>query len=693
MKAKRKYLLFIIPFIIELLVCNAKFWTFKLICQEPEESLVSSQFYAEGIEQVQAGGNTFRLTDSESGGHFLEFPSIGKHVRSMYLDLSVDGVDYISCGLFAKDDGDSEYYQIPTDGSKYVIVPSVKESRWFQTQFYGKLQSLRMVFDPSVLDKESMITVSEISINKPAAMRFSFIRVAIMELLAVLVIIFRKGSRYYGLSYADQEARHKACTAVALLANILLFVFMTKIVSPHTTQFLEKGSNHEEYQKLARAMAKGHVYLDDPVPDWLLEMENPYNTSERAKLAKETGQDYLWDNAYYNGHYYVYFGVVPVLLCYLPYYLIFHADLPNHIPILISWIVICIVFARLAGTVVRKWFPKFPYILYLLMVLVVPSGIGSVPVLQRPTIYEVPISMGLMFAVLGLDLWLESVSDGRIVSIPKVVAGSLCVALVAGCRPDIFAVFFFSFLIFGKFIIQDGKLCIHNYWKAAVAFAVPFLVVAAGLMYYNWIRFDSVFDFGSNYNLTVDDLTKRGFRLDRIGLGLFEFLWKPVTLTPKFPFIKLQYAQTAYMGKTTVWPEVGGMLLTSPFFLFPVAAFAGRKWLKRYQPQMKFLLLSVFLAVAVAILTSNIAGICPRYKADFGFFFAFAAMLAVCMVHETLRDANQAVCSGFQWVVFLVCLAGLAINFLSFFAGIEFNLWQHNPKWFYTIKYIFEFWR
>ena len=65
-------------------------------------------------------------------------------------------------------------------------------------------------------------------------------------------------------------------------------------------------------------MAHGQLYLEEEPPDWLKSMDDPYDKSARDELQKETGEPYLFDVAYYDGHYYVYFGVVPVLMFYLP---------------------------------------------------------------------------------------------------------------------------------------------------------------------------------------------------------------------------------------------------------------------------------------------------------------------------------------------------------------------------------------
>lgn len=82
------------------------------------------------------------------------------------------------------------------------------------------------------------------------------------------------------------------------------------------------GDNAQQYAMLAQAMAKGQLYLEEEPPQWLKDMEDPYDKGARDEAQKETGEPYLFDVAYHDGHYYVYFGVVPVLLFYLPFYLL-----------------------------------------------------------------------------------------------------------------------------------------------------------------------------------------------------------------------------------------------------------------------------------------------------------------------------------------------------------------------------------
>ena len=83
---------------------------------------------------------------------------------------------------------------------------------------------------------------------------------------------------------------------------------------------------------LTHAFANGTLYLDGDVDERLLSAENPYDRAERKDLGIGS---YRWDYAYYDGKIYVYFGVAPVILMYLPYYLITGTDLAHEIPYII----------------------------------------------------------------------------------------------------------------------------------------------------------------------------------------------------------------------------------------------------------------------------------------------------------------------------------------------------------------------
>ena len=69
--------------------------------------------------------------------------------------------------------------------------------------------------------------------------------------------------------------------------------------------------HRDQYERMAQSILHGHLYLEyEDVDPRLSEMENPYDPQAR----KELGIYYHWDHAFYNGKYYMYFGIVPVVL-------------------------------------------------------------------------------------------------------------------------------------------------------------------------------------------------------------------------------------------------------------------------------------------------------------------------------------------------------------------------------------------
>ena len=72
---------------------------------------------------------------------------------------------------------------------------------------------------------------------------------------------------------------------------------------------------YEQYGALAHSLLNGRLDLRQDPPEELLALDNPYDSTAREAAQVNS----LWDHAYYNGRYYVYFGIVPCLLFQLPF--------------------------------------------------------------------------------------------------------------------------------------------------------------------------------------------------------------------------------------------------------------------------------------------------------------------------------------------------------------------------------------
>ena len=79
----------------------------------------------------------------------------------------------------------------------------------------------------------------------------------------------------------------------------------------------EIPDHRNQYELMAESILNGHLYIDYDIDPRLLEMENPYDPVMRDEL----GVEYHWDHAFYDGHYYMYFGII-MQHRYLQYYLL-----------------------------------------------------------------------------------------------------------------------------------------------------------------------------------------------------------------------------------------------------------------------------------------------------------------------------------------------------------------------------------
>ena len=195
-------------------------------------------------------------------------------------------------------------------------------------------------------------------------------------------------------------------------------------------------------------------------------------------MQKETGEPYLFDVAYYNGHYYVYFGVVPVILFYLPFYLLTGANFPTAIGVLIAVVAFVLGCSALLDRFARYHFKRVSLGLYLLLQIPLVMCCGVLYLLKFPTFYSLPIALGLAFSVWGLYFWMK----GRASAGPEkwYLAGSLCMALVAGCRPQLLVLSLVAFPLFWRAYITKRRLLTPRGAREFACLIAPYLVVAAG---------------------------------------------------------------------------------------------------------------------------------------------------------------------------------------------------------------------
>lgn len=703
-KKVKKWLLFIAATVlIEVFICNCQFWITHLFY--PKETVYTTN-------EIQFGGG-FLVNGTEVSVNTKEnctiiLNEINQNVKSLYLDIDrkdmeekVNEKNPVSCYLSIMDEGNmAGYYSVPSNGASHKIVSTEKNSKWIRLHPYGILNSVQITLDQEQIQEGDKFQINGITVNGKHPINISLLRMVIILVIMVFISVFRGSSMYYAVPFSSLSKRKRNYLVGCLVVcQILMFGIMGQVTFQYSKQYYSSGS--QEYYWLTESLAKGQTWLDQEPPQYLQEMENPYDTSMRYQKYAETGQWYVWDSAYYEGKYYVYFGVIPVLLFYLPYFLLTGKMVSNLLVVFLAAAISVILLARFLKVMAERYFPRTSVLTYILLFFGSGAALGFVNLFRSVQVYEVAIAVGLMFVMAGLDLWIESVDGKKILSKRKLFFGSLCMASVAGTRPNLILVAFVAFIIFRKFLIEDKKLCIQKHIKLLGIFLIPFVFVAAGLMYYNYIRFGSPFDFGVSYNLTTNDVTNRGFAVGRLPIGIFEYLFSPLVVNGIFPYIHNKNVVSEYMGMSIVESMAGGI-----FFLAPICFYCLIPWIRKtvrkdYSEWAFCSMMLAVIGVVLAALDTSSGGILSRYQADMAMFFILAAILSIFIqedIYMKRKEASENTTSEsvVLWHNLLVVAVVLTVvlGYLFFFLPYrDDSMDVFQPKFYYGVKYLIEFWK
>ena len=599
--------------------------------------------------------------------HTLEFSNLNTEVHNIWLNFDYrQPAQELTVKIQFTDDAHHTYF----DSTEYTVgVPDVAVSTLSDQSEYINLNTTGLVDNLRIeVTGENVsypIKLSDIVLNAHHPFDFNAGRFLATAGILLLAFAFRPRSAIYRIHIVDEPRKSKAAIIATVVIEVWLmatFLFMGSNLVGVATQGYNSGSwdghsivntfevggdNAQQYAELAKAMAHGQLYLEEEPPQWLQDMADPYDKGARDEAQKETGEPYLFDVAYHDGHYYVYFGVMPVVLFYLPFYLLTGANFPTAIGVLIACVAFVLGCSALLDRFARYHFKRVSLGLYLLLQIPLVTCCGILYLLKFPTFYSLPIMLGLAFSVWGLYFWMRGRASAARSTGPEkwYLAGSLCMALVVGCRPQLVVLSLLAFPLFWRPYITERRLFTPRGGREFACLVAPYAVVAAGLMGYNYARFGSLTDFGANYNLTVNDMTKRGWNLGRLAPALFAYFLQPPCVTGVFPYVQPAPFDTTYMGQTIKEVTFGGILACLPVLW--VLPFAKRILTLRMRQRSTRTIMGVIVVllasgVIVALLDAQMAGILQRYFADFSFMFLAAVVLLAFIVNENLPPGSMA---------------------------------------------------
>jgi hypothetical protein len=455
------------------------------------------------------------------------------------------------------------------------------------------------------------------------------------------------------------------CHAAAMAIVLALYVFYG---SDGTLEF-RRVSGRAEYDRergrfgigyypsLAEGFLHGQLSMYEKIPPKLAALANPWEPEERGKVDAWA----LWDSSYLNGHYYLYFSAVPVVLLYIPFRLLLRGY-PNEgfaAMFFAAWAFIaCVLFVRRALAGRQTTLPMPFWILFL--------GIGNlIPyLLVFARTYEVAALCGAAMSATWANALLRFVQQptGR-----RAFWMGLWLGMAIAARPNIGLLLIptaLAFLLIEKPVRR----------RAAIAALIPLAAIGITVLAYNYARFHDPFELGIRYQITVTSMfdkkvcslcAPREFARWINNLG--QYLFAPVGVWSQFPFAILYRAQ---MDPVTMFPAdfepTAGMAPLIPLTM--LGAFAALILiLMREKPDINTHAAMLVMAGAWLVMMSLATcwAVDGRYTTDFALLMTMTAVVFVETAFARLAPMLRRPAIGSAIIVALACWSmflGLALG-------------------------------
>lgn len=257
------------------------------------------------------------------------------------------------------------------------------------------------------------------------------------------------------------------------------------------------------------------IFIDDILGKSIIG-RSVYNSYELQTKAWLNGKVFLDHNysylelAIYKGHYYVSFPPFPSLFL-LPFVILFNDNIPTNLIsfglFVFNFIIIYKILKRnndseLVSILIASGFTVGTN----LMSLAVDSGVWFIAQLLNNSL-----------CLLAIDAFLKN----------KKILVYLYLSLAVGCRP-FSAIYIIMFFIYYLYTDKNDNKIIKN-----IISIIPVLIVGIIYMWYNYIRFENIFEFGHNYLPEFVNSKYGQFNLVYLLPNLRDFLFNKIHIDNK----------------------------------------------------------------------------------------------------------------------------------------------------------------
>ncbi|MCQ2521385.1 MAG: hypothetical protein MJ105_03310 [Lachnospiraceae bacterium] len=605
---------------------------------------------------VPLDAKTLSITFSSEGEVFERYFNVKKSITEKYRATNnVVGVNIIYSNAEGKQISQKQEYFIIDEHKENIIPISMGTS-------YVTVELLH----DSYFGQKETYAIKTIEINKSISLHFSLFRFLTVAVVSIFLFCIRKKSVLWKVPLSKRKF---LCLILPLLLFGIILLWESK------NPFWWNGNCFvDSYGELTKAFANGQVALDIQPSEALTMMDNPYDYYER----ETAGVDYLFDYAYYEGKYYVYFGALPAILR-LPVYLLTGKMIPYPALFNAALLLFLVGLAFCLKAYGERYYIKISVceylVLYLLWVV-----LAYLPLLFFAGFnYTLPQIYAAALLVWGLFFYIDAGGKDNAVK-RKLVLGSFCMALITLCRPQLVLA-----VVLAIPLLKD-KMCKKGTLKLWLSFMLPFVLVAIPVMWYNYARFESIADFGAYYNLTNGNIHEAKMSFTTILRAFQYYLMTGWRGRAEFPFMNL-YEPSIVIPNVSVTQLVAGYLMTFPIALLPVFYWPRTK---RNPQKKESRLMQVFCLVLTAVMISV-----ATFYFSFRYAFDFSIVLGLAVIIACTNLMGRKYSKLFGFLLGVIIVISAAVTFMvGFTDNIDtLNVYFFNRDFWWEMRHLITFWK
>jgi hypothetical protein len=403
----------------------------------------------------------------------------------------------------------------------------------------------------------------------------------------------------------------------------------------------------------------------------------------------------IWDYTLYNGHHYLYWGLLPALLLAIIKGLFrLTVTVGDEVLVLVTLVIRALAAGLLLRRLAMRLEPRPPRALVWVAFIVLALANPTPYLLARAAVYEAAIAAGSVFLFVGLTAAVEGLfADDERRSARWLAAAGAAFAGAAASRVSLWPMAAATTVFLAIIEARRRRLSLLRFVGLSVRVGAPALAILAVCLALNKARFGQWLEFGTTYQ--VGFVFVMGWRF--VPVNTFLNLFQPPQLSCRFPFVLAPWDASRSITPSWVpWPDgfratepVTGILLGVPFVA--LALLTAVAWGRaRRAPggvlasPWRIVGLCGLGAVSSAIPIFAVYSVSMRYETDFlSFLLPLAAMGGWWLVGLSPRPARRrAAIAVFVTLAFVSVAIGAALGFTGYFNHFD----RHNPTLIKTLR-------